>query len=289
MEKILLALDAQQLNTNTIDFACYIAKLTHSKLTGLFLENILQDDLTHVPGVSIPTCVNRPGSVPASAPDPAGSLVEQEYQPADPVSQNIRRFKESCVCRETSSLIHRDRGIPLSEVLEESRFADLIIVDPVTSFSRTDRDVPSRFVKDVLLDSECPVLMAPYSFDAIEKVIFMYDGAASSVFAIKQFTYLFPALSDKKAIVVNVRNTETNAIEQQFKMKEWLKAHYQEVEFVVLKGDPSDEIFGYLIEKKNAMVVMGAFGRPMLSRFFKPSHAQLIVKTINLPVFIAHH
>jgi hypothetical protein len=268
MEKILMALDAQQLNTNAIDFACYIAKLTHSKLTGLFLENILQDDITYVPGVSIPTCVD---------------------QPADSVSQNIRRFKESCICRETSNLIHRDRGIPLSEVLEESRFADLIIVDPVTSFSRTDRNVPSRFVKDVLLDSECPVLMAPYSFDGIDKVIFMYDGAASSVFAIKQFTYLFPALSDKKAIVVNVRNSDTSAIEQQFKMKEWLKAHYQEVEFVVLKGDPSDEIFGYLIEKKNAMVVMGAFGRPMLSRFFKPSHARLIVKTINLPVFIAHH
>ena len=293
MEKLLLALDAQQLNTNTIDFACYIAKLTHSKLTGLFLENILQDDITYVPGVSIPTCVNRPGGAPAFTPDPnldhAVFADEQEYRPTDPVSENIRRFKESCVCRETSNLIHRDRGIPLSEVVEESRFADLIIVDPVTSFSRTDRNVPSRFVKDVLLDSECPVLMAPYSFDGIDKVIFMYDGAASSVFAIKQFTYLFPALSDKKAIVVNVRNSDTKAIEQQFKMKEWLKAHYQEVEFVVLKGDPSDEIFGYLIEKKNAMVVMGAFGRPMLSRFFKPSHARLIVKTINLPVFIAHH
>jgi len=36
MEKILLALDAHQLETNTIDFACFIAKLTGSKLTGVF-------------------------------------------------------------------------------------------------------------------------------------------------------------------------------------------------------------------------------------------------------------
>jgi hypothetical protein len=34
---------------------------------------------------------------------------------------------------------------------------------------------------------------------------------------------------------------------------------------------------------------MGAFGRSMLSDFFKHSTAELIVKTINLPVFIAHH
>lgn len=276
MEKILLALDAQRLNTSTIDFACFVAKLTHSKLTGLFLENILQEDMSNVPGAAAPTCVGRPGAI------------SSEEEETDVVSQNIRRFKESCVCRETSHLIHRDRGIPLSEVMEESRFADLIIVDPVTSFSRTDREVPSRFVKDVLLEAECPVLVAPYSFDGIDTVIFMYNGSPSSVFAIKQFTYLFPDLAGKKAIILNVRN-DTSAIEQQFKMKEWLRAHYQDIEYVILKGDPTDEMFGYLIEKKNAMVVMGAFGRSLFSRFFKPSHARLVMKTINLPLFIAHH
>jgi len=275
MEKILLALDAHQLETNTIDFACFIARLTGSKLTGMFLEDVLQDEMTYVSGTARPTCIGRLG--------------EQEEGPEDIVSHNIKRFKESCICRETTGLIHRDRGIPLSEVVEESRFADLIIVDPVTSFSRSDRSVPSRFVKDVLLDSECPVLIAPYSFDGLDKVIFTYNGTQSSVFAIKQFTYLFPALADKKAIVVNVSKEDKQSIEQQFKMKEWLKTHYRDVEFVILKGDATDEMFGYLIEKKNAMVVMGAYGRSLLSRFFQPSHARLVVKTVNLPVFITHY
>ncbi len=43
MEKILLALDAVNLNTNAIDFACFIAKLTHSRLTGVFLEGLLDE------------------------------------------------------------------------------------------------------------------------------------------------------------------------------------------------------------------------------------------------------
>jgi len=29
-----------------------------------------------------------------------------------------------------NSKIHRDRGVPTTEILEESRFADLIVVDP---------------------------------------------------------------------------------------------------------------------------------------------------------------
>ena len=279
MEKILLALDAHQPETNTIDFACFIARLTDSKLTGVFLEDILQEEMTYVAGTAKPTCIGRPEKASG----------EPEGVPVDIVSRNISRFKESCICRETRSLIHRDRGIPLSEVVEESRFADLIIVDPVTSFSKSDRSVPSRFVKDILLDSECPVLIAPYSFEGLDEIIFTYNGTQSAVYAIKQFTYLFPGLSGKKAIVVNVSRGDTESIEQQFKMKEWLKAHYRDVEFVILKGDASDEIFGYLIEKKSAMVVMGAYGRSLLSRFFQSSHARLIVRTVNLPVFITHH
>lgn len=176
----------------------------------------------------------------------------------------------------------------MSEILAETRFADLLIVDPETSFTKSDRHIPGRFVKDVLDSAECPVLIAPYSFDAIEEIVLFYNGTASSVFAIKQFTSLFPGLTNKKVFVVNVRQDDVPAIEDQFKMKEWLKAHYNNVEFVLLKGDASDQIFGYLLERKSAIVVMGAYGRNMVSRFFKPSHAKLVVKTINLPIFIAH-
>ncbi|MBS1603332.1 MAG: universal stress protein, partial [Bacteroidetes bacterium] len=235
MEKIMLALDAHQLNISTVDFACYIARLTRSKLTGVFLEGVNPEDYGYIPG-----------SGDASYEDGGKDLTEQQ------VTKTIEQFRESCICRETSNLVHRDRGMPLSEVLEESRFADLIIVDPSTSFSRSDRGIPSGFVKDVLEGSECPVLVAPYSFSAIEEIILTYDGSESSVFAIKQFAHLFPGLTDKKVVVVSVRDLEGGSLEQQYKIKEWLKAHYPQAEFVVLNGNASDELFGYLIEKKNA-------------------------------------
>lgn len=261
MEKILVALDPQHINMNVIDFSCYISRMTHSRLTGVFLEDSLAVPVTHFP-------------------DNREKITTED---------SIRTFKTACNCRGIQTLVHRDRGVPSYEIVEESRFADLIIVDPETSFTQKNEPLPGRFVKDILVESECPLIIAPYSFDGINDIVFFYNGTKSSVFAIKQFAYLFPELRQKKAIVVSAREDGEEVLEEQFKLKEWMKNHYDEVEYVVLKGSPSDELFGYLIERKNSIVVMGAYGRGMLSRLFKPSHARLIVKTINLPIFISHY
>jgi nucleotide-binding universal stress UspA family protein len=273
MEKILLAMDGYKQNTYAIDFACYLSKLTHSRLTGVFLEG------TPEGGV--------PGILRMDEAEEVEELAEGALA-ADPVLQHVHRFREACLCREVPARVHRDRGVPVAEILQESRFSDLIVVDPETSFRNVDKSFPGRFIRDVLLAAECPVVVSPYRFDGLNEVIFAYNGSSSSVFAIKQFTYLFPEFKHKKAIVVNVRSGEEAAIEEQYRMKEWLSAHYEEVEFVVLRGDSSDELFGYLLDRKDAIVVLGAYGRGILSRFLKPSHASLLLRTINLPIFIAH-
>ncbi|HEV2355676.1 MAG TPA: universal stress protein, partial [Puia sp.] len=162
------------------------------------------------------------------------------------------------------------------------------VVDAETSFRERPVRLPPPFVNDMLADAECPVVISPNSFDRIDEIIFAYDASASAVWAIKQFTYLFPEYHDKKVIVVNVRDSADETIEESFKMKEWLREHYQDVEFHVLKGSPSDQLFAFLLERKNAFVVMGAYGRDMLSRFLRPSSARLIVRTLNLPIFVTH-
>jgi hypothetical protein len=274
MEKLLLAQDAQCLKISAIDFACYVARLTRSRLTGIFLEDV-QSERT--------VSVNK-----APYSEPAGGY----RQPADAIviaEENIRLFREACVCRGVTSRIHRDRGVPTTEIFEESRFADLIVVDTEISFTPGNESLPGHFVHDILSKAECPVMIAPYDFESIEKIYFAYNSTPSSMFAIKQFTYLFPDLVKKKVEVLNVRSSGDGTLEEAFKMKEWMKEHYDDVEYVLLKGDPADQLFAYLLEKKNGVVVMGAYGRGILSRFFKPSHARLIIKTVNMPIFVAHH
>lgn len=255
-------MEANRHNRYAVDFACYLAKLTGSRLIGAFLEGDREP----------------PGK------NGAGEHCSCE----DTVSSQVEQFRESCCCREVPVRIHRNRGVPLNEILLESRFSDLIVVDPETSFKPVEHGFPGQFVRDVLLAAECPVVVSPYDFDELDRVLFAYNGSASSVFAIKQFTYLFPEFRRKKAVVVTVRNGGEAVLEEQYKIKEWFSAHYEDVAFEVLKGEASDELFAYLLDKKNAIVVLGAYGRGVLSRFFKPSQANLLLKTINLPVFIAH-
>ena len=273
MEKLLLAQDAQSLKINAIDFACYVARLTRSRLTGVFLEDVQSERTLSASQVPYRGLVGDPQVADAK-------VVAEE---------NIRLFREACVCRGVTSRIHRDRGVPTREILEESRFADLIVVDPEISFTQGNESLPGHFVHDLLSKTECPVLIAPFDFDSIEKIYFAYNSTPSSMFAIKQFTYLFPELVKRKIEVLNVRSGADGTLEEAFKMKEWMREHYEDVGYVLLKGDPADQLFAYLLEKKNGVVVMGAYGRGILSRFFKPSHARLIIKTVNMPIFVAHH
>jgi nucleotide-binding universal stress UspA family protein len=277
MEKIMLAMDPVHINTQTIEFSCYLARLTGSRLIGVFLEDVLSEPVY--------------GELPQVVPVQAGVAADAMAGVTKPeiTDASIQLFRRACEARGVVSNIHRDRGTPLDEVIQESRFADLLVIDVDTSFSRKRGSVPAKFVKDVLQHAECPVIISPYTFHAIEEVIFAYNGSASSVWAIKQFTYLFPELKQKKAVIVNVKEKNDGAIEEQYKIKEWLHHHYSDVDVIILPGDPSNELFAYLIEKKNAVVVLGAYGRGWLSRLLKPSQAQIIVKTVNLPLFITHH
>jgi hypothetical protein len=272
MEKVLVAMDARQINMNVLDFACYIAKLTHSKLTGVFFEN------SETPAAPVPVTI------------PAGrerTLPGKERIRA--FDKNIDVFKNACCNRQTNCSVHFDYGVPVAEIIKESRFADLLIVDPEMSLRGKTENAPTAFIKEVLAKSECPVVIAPFTFYGVDEIVFAYDGGQSSVFAIKQFTYLFPELTDKKITILQVNEKPEDPIIEKNKIGELLQMHYSAIGFHHLCGNAGNELYRYLYGRKNAFVVMGAFGRSMLSDFFRHSTAELVVKTINLPVFISHH
>ena len=274
MRKILLLSDSSRLNTSVLDFACYVSRLTNSKLIGIFLEDEL--------------------AVPAEA----GELVQaiSEDASAGPAPKadlqmwesNINLFRDACASRGCNCSVHRNWGVPELEVLSESRFADLMIVDPEMTFNERTEGAPSRFVKDLLSKSECPVILAPSSFEGIDEIIFAYDGSPSSVFALKQFTYLFPQYSDKKITLLEASEKDSYSVTEKEKVRELVQMHYSTIGFKVMKGRAESELLACLLEKKNTFVIMGSYGRSTFSDFLRPSTADHIIQTVNLPIFITH-
>ena len=279
MEKILLAIDAVNPDTAAIDFACYIATLTHSKLTGVFLENLIADER--------PVMKKAHGSRYFDWELDESSVEYMEKRAI--IDKSILLFKQICDNRCVRYTVRHDRGRPAHEIIMESRFSDLVILDAQASFNKRYEGMPTEFVKDVLKDAECSVVIAPQSFDGIEEIIFTYNGKRSSVFAIKQFTHLFPEFADKKVVVLRVDEEGDWADTDKQNLNEWMQYHYSMVGYEVMKGNTQDRLFDYLFKRKNVFVVMGAYGRSGLSRLFRASQADLLIKTITQPIFISHY
>jgi len=275
MEKILLAIDAGAPCQKALDFACYLARLTKSKITGVFLDNLASAE--------IPLALTEKVMAGAYDKKDAYSIARKM------IEKNIDSFRQECINQEVNYAVHRDHGVPADDMITESRFADLLVIDAETSFKKQFEGSPSVFVQDVLKKAECPVIIAPALFEFTEEIFFAYNGSASSVFAIKQFTYLFPQLSNKKVTILQANETGKWEDAQKHRFKEWLTAHYNNLHFEALYGNTDGAFFDYLLKKENIILVMGAYGRTALSQFFRSSTADMLIKTITQPIFIAHH
>src|SRR5579863_3906339 len=206
MRKILFAVDALNVHTNSLDLATFISNLTKSKLTGIFLENVLEEEVVT-----------------------EGYHSSEEKLSANQreaiTDQNIQLFKEACENRGVCPCISRDRGIPASELIEETRFADLLIIEPSLSFRKKIQGSPTTFVKTILSQASCPVIVSPESFDGIDEIVFAYDGSDSSILAIKQFTYLFPEFNNRKINLLEVNKDNEFIIKNKHKIADWLKVY----------------------------------------------------------------
>ncbi|MEJ0105948.1 MAG: hypothetical protein WDO19_26850 [Bacteroidota bacterium] len=244
MEKILLVTDGINPNPNALDFACYLGRLTNSKITGVFLENLVADEkpiLQFEKGISYLNWeIDK---------------TDEEYkEKKKKIEKNVSLFKDACEKRGVRYCIHKDEGTPAREIITESRYADVVVVAAETSFNKQFEGIPTEFVKDLLKDSECPVVIAPENFDGVDEIVLTYNGSKSSVFAIKQFCYLFPNLDDKKVTVIEIDEEGLCPADEKQKFKEWLSGHYSSIGYEVLKGDTESELFACLLRKKNVLL-----------------------------------
>jgi nucleotide-binding universal stress UspA family protein len=251
MERILVLIDPSGLERETMEFACHIANLTESKLTGLFYNPQKRHEAFHM-------------------------------------SEIKTAFKSYCDNHQT---LHKPDAIEVSrleDVYLQSRFADLLILTPDYGAKPDESVLASENILNVLKHSECAVFVAPLTAKQPSEIVFTYDGSPSSVFAIKQFTQLFPELKDLTVTLLEVNSNDSVDVDSRQNIDEYLRTHYRYVNQLVLKGQPEDELFSFLLDKKQMYIVMGAFGKHFMHSVLHRSTATLLLKTTALPVFISH-
>ena len=272
MKKILLAFEGAHYSEGAFEFARRLNELHPILLTGVFLP---QTELANLWGYADPI------GVPFI---PTIESIESEI-----VYQNIARFERLCIGNDIDYRVHKDfYDLAIPELKRESRFADLLILGSEVFYKNIGIDASYSYLKDVLQDIECPVLVVPEQFDFPESTILAYDGSQESVYAMKQFAYLFPELTDAQTLLVYANEDAEKDFPDKVQIEELATRHYSNLSLFKLNVNPRKFFRLWVSEQRSAVLVSGSYGHVGLSRYFKKSFVQDLITDHNLPIFIAH-
>jgi nucleotide-binding universal stress UspA family protein len=276
MKKIILAFDGTHFSEGAFEFARRLNELQPLLLTGVFLP---QAELANMWSYA-----SYAGGVAGNAFIP---LVEEAD--AEIVKRNIERFEKLCQHNGIDYRVHKDfYGLAIPELKKESRYADLLILGSEAFYASPGTQPLSDYLQDALHDVACPVLLVPEQFEFPESIILSYDGSEDSVFAIKQFAYLFPELSNRETVLVYASEDEDSDFPDKIQMEELVARHFSDLTLFKLDANPKKYFDTWMMDKKTAMLVSGSYGRSGISRLFKKSFIKEILAGHRLPVFIAH-
>jgi hypothetical protein len=274
MRKILLAFDGINFSRGAFDFARRMNLHSPILLTGVFLPQINYANIWSYAG----TAAMSPMFIP---------MVEDEDATA--IEQNIARFEALCDRNMIDYRVHRDfTDFALPALIKETRFADLLIIGSESFYENLGLNELNESVKDALHGSECPVLVVPEKFEFPQSNFLAYDGSDDSVFAIRQFAYLFPELCMNKTLLIYAREDAAKEIPDQRYIEELSVRHFPKLSLSKLEINPREFFMKWMARQKGAILISGAFNRSVFSVMFKKSFVTDVIRDHKLPVFVAH-
>jgi hypothetical protein len=278
MKKVIAAFDGLKYSESTRDYALFLSGHCTFHLVGVFLE-----DFTYH-SYKVYDLIREEG-------DQFENKVKVlDKKDAALRHESIADFEGACRKAGIEFSLHHDKSIAIQDLLHESIFADLLIISSSETLTHYNEKLPTRFVRDVLADTHCPVLVVPRRYKPIEKLILLYDGEPSSVYSIKMLSYTLSGLKQFPVEVVTVRPVKQSAhVPDNTLMKEFMRRHFPRASFTVLKGPAAIELEEFLTnQQENCLVALGAYSRGQLSRWFRESMADVLMKDLKVPLFVAH-
>ncbi len=274
MKKILLVFDGTNFSEGAFEFARRLNQLKPVMIAGVFLPQTNIADLW--------SYANAVGAGVSNIP-----LIEDEE--AEVIEDNMKKFTQLCNSNNIKCAVHKDFfNLALPELKRESAFADLMIIGSEIFYKECGVSNLNAYLKDLLHDVNCPVLVVPEKFDFPENNILAYDGSNESLFAIKQFIYLFPEFIDNNTFLVYASEGDKHDFPGKVQIQEYVSAHCRHSSVFKLDTDPKKYFATWIMDKKSALLVSGSYGRSEISQMFKKSFVNDIIATHKLPVFIAH-
>lgn len=271
MLKLIIALDGQHFSESTLRMAKWLNAKDKLLVTGIFLNPI---DYREIIGFSDMGIVSPVFPVTVAVDEGITQLT-------------MKKFETYCIQNQLAFAMHKDTGLfALDELLMETRFADCLLISSELFYENLDKEQPNEYLRKILHQSECPVILVPEEYEEPKNIVISYDGKGSSVFALKQFAYLFPKCTKMGTKLFNVTEDKDQKMHQGL-LQELAERHYEPFNVEQIPQNPS--IFQqWLDENHHYFLITGAYSRGELSLLFKKSFITNIIRAQKVPIFVAH-
>lgn len=274
MKKIIVAFDNMHYSEGTMQFIITLHKLSPLSITAIFLPQLEYSALW---------------STEAGAYSGSKFVPLTDEMQAETVWETVHLF-EAC-CRQNDIPYHVQTDFfdfTLKGLQHETRFADLLVIGNETFYGVQNSQYINDFLHDILHKSECPLMLIPEKSTFPTGNIIAYDGSEAATFAIKQFTYLFPELCDRKTLVIYLNGDQNAILPQEKKLKDLMNRHFTNYSCLALHFDAKKMLNTWLSEHQGCLMISGALGRSFTSQLFRRSFMYDVITDHKIPVFIAH-
>lgn len=274
MKKILLAFDGTNFSEGAFEFARRLNELSPVLVTGVFMPQVNYANLWSYAAAA--------GTEPLFIP-----MAEKEEE--DAVRKNIIHFEALCHRNGMAYRVHKDfYDFALPELKKETRFSDVVVLSSESFYKGMLEANQFDYLRDALHATECPVILIPENYTFPDNNILAYDGSDESVFAIKQFAYIFPELAKNQTLLVYAQDDMDKNFPSEHFIIELATQHFCDLSFYKLEADPHKYFKTWITDRKGTILVSGSFSRSAFSQAFRKSFVADIIRDHQVPVFIAH-
>jgi len=278
IKSILVALDESPSSDSAKKLAVHLAKLYKASLSGI---GILDE-----PWIAAPEAIPLGG---------AAFKVELDEQLLSTAKRHVTKlekaFVDFCKTQGTSCSIIDTTGVPSYEIEHFLIEHDILIIGKDATFHLQFPETTSVSVKQLLKDNPRPIIATgphlPHQESA--NVLVAFDGTFASSRAL-HMAILMGIFQGKTVHIASVSENEEEALDYVNIAAKLCHNHGINTHLhpLATSDKPAKALLNLIEGVTPSLLVVGAYGRGGLSRFFQGSCVEELLKSTDVPVFIFH-
>lgn len=276
MKKILTCADGSGYSAVSCEFASWLAKGSEASVDVLYVTDVRQYEMPIVADIS--------GSLGAQPYlNLVGQLQQVEKLKVDAVEQSSRKVFADAGFMGTLSFVHSE-GTLVDRVDDMQDSYDLIVIGKRGMNSEIAKEHLGSSLERVVRVCKKPVLVTSRAFRPLKKVLFAYDGGASSNRAL-EFLASDSMFKDMEITVVTVEEKGRPPASQTLdEAVNKLSGAGRLCCKKTVSGDVESTISSLAETMGADLLVIGAYGHNRIREFFIGSTTTELLRTKNMPL-----